>query len=76
MKRKMFYPFFLELQGEKGKITIQELYKIDTQSETVLDMKYGEWIPKKGITVFESNVFKRRSNFHGFVVNHQTLNTF
>ena len=44
---------------------IQDIYKLDELLEKIYIEKYGEWDASKGITIFERNIFKRRSNFHG-----------
>ena len=46
-------------------MAIKDIYKIDNNSEKIQVEEYGQWDAMKGITGFEPNIFKRRSNFHG-----------
>ena len=46
-------------------MTIKDIYKIDKNLEKIQIEEYGRWDAMKGISVFEPNIFKRRSNFHG-----------
>ena len=46
-------------------MSIQDVYKTDEHSKMIHVEDYGQWEVKKGMKVFEPNIFKRRSNFHG-----------
>ena len=48
-----------------GQIQIKDVYKIDETSRTIHLEDYGHWDPKKGMAIFQQNMMKRRSNFHG-----------
>ena len=50
---------------EKGNLQIRDVYKISKDSEIILQEKYGVWTPFKGMKIFEPDILKRRSNFHG-----------
>ena len=47
-------------------ISIQDVYKMDKNSKSILTERYGTWDQKKGLKVFEPDIYKRRSNFNGF----------
>ena len=46
-------------------MAIKDIYKIDKDSDKIQIQEYGQWDAMKGITVFEPDIFNRRSNFHG-----------
>ena len=48
-----------------GDFTIRDVYKIDKDSNAVLATEYGKWEQGNGITIFERNMWKRRSDFRG-----------
>ena len=48
-----------------GRFRIFDEYKIDEYSNFITSAKYGEWDPRAGLTVYEENIWKRRSNLKG-----------
>ena len=53
---------------EKGNDTIKitDIYKFDEKMEDTVKVEYGNWDSIHGLTVYEPNIWKRRSNFHGY----------
>ena len=60
-----FNIFFYLIEKYDGKFKIFDEYKIDELSSMVFSEKYGEWDPIYGLTVYEENIWKRRSNLQG-----------
>ena len=46
-------------------IRVQDVYKVSEDSATILKADYGQWQPKSSMTVFEEDIWKRRSDFQG-----------
>ena len=53
----MFYPFL----GSEN-VSIYDVYKIDKEFGDVQATAFGEWNELHGLTIFEKNMWKRRSN--------------
>ena len=53
------------LDNYDGKFRIYDQYKIDEYSNLIMSAKYGEWDPVDGLTLYEENIWKRRSNLKG-----------
>ena len=45
--------------------SIIDIYRIDEFSEDVDIAEYGSWNPIQGLQIYESDIWKRRSNFKG-----------
>ena len=57
---------FLYIFGESdGTFKIFDKYKLHVQTNQLMMAKYGEWEPNEGMTVYEENIWKRRSNLKG-----------
>ena len=48
-----------------GMFKIFDEYKLYEQSDKLMIAKYGEWDPNEGMTVYEEDIWKRRSNLKG-----------
>ena len=46
-------------------VFIQDIYKMDEDSEMHYTARYGVWDSKRGISVFETSISKRRSDLQG-----------
>ena len=44
---------------------IHDVYKIDGLDSNVMSAKYGEWKSDVGLSVLQSNIWRRRANFKG-----------
>ena len=59
------------LANYEGKFRIFDEYKIDQNSNLVLSTQYGDWDPVYGLTVYEENIWKRRSNLQGYPLKYE-----
>ena len=48
------------------KISIYDIYKINTKSNKIDVKDYGEWTPEAGLKVFNGNIWRRRADTKGF----------
>ena len=47
-------------------IKISDIYKLDEKMEETLKVEYGHWNSSQGLIAYEPNIWKRRSNMHGY----------
>jgi hypothetical protein len=48
-----------------GKFKIFDEYKLHEHADKLMIVEYGEWDPNEGMTVYEEDIWKRRSNLKG-----------
>jgi hypothetical protein len=54
------------MSGElDGTFKIFDKYKLHEHADKLMTEKYGLWDPNEGMTVYEENIWKRRSNLKG-----------
>ena len=56
------------LEELDGKLKIFDKYKLHEQTDKIMTEKHGEWNPNEGMTVYEENIWKRRSNLKGRLI--------
>ena len=61
------------MDHDKGKISIQDIYRIDERSKSVIKTKYGHWDPKNGLNIVEPELSKRRSNLFGHELKYYSI---
>ena len=65
---------FSYIFGESdSRFKIFDKYKLNAHTDDLMIEKYGEWDPNEGITVYEQNVWKRRSNMKGHHIRYSSL---
>ena len=62
---KSQYNFYILFGESDGKFKIFDQYKLNVHTNQIMIAKYGEWEPNEGMTVYEENIWKRRSNMKG-----------
>ena len=55
----------INMDHDNRRILIQDIYKIDEHSKSVIRTKFGHWDPKKGLNIVEPEMSKRRSDLLG-----------
>jgi hypothetical protein len=46
-------------------IRVQDVYKVSEDSDTIMTVNYGQWGPKRNMSLLEENIWNRRSDFKG-----------
>ena len=64
-KQQLHLSCILDFEQKTGYMEIQEVYKIDEDSETISTGTYGHWDSMKALKIYEPSILKRRSNFYG-----------
>ena len=58
--------FTWSLENSLEVIKISDIYKFNERMEETIKVEYGNWNSVDGLTVYEPNIWKRRSNFQGY----------
>ena len=54
------------IDEEAASFEIHDVYKIDQQAENIETVRYGKWKKKIGLTIYDRNIWKRRSDLKGY----------
>jgi len=46
-------------------IRVQDVYKVSEDSETIMSVDYGQWVPERSMAILEEDIWNRRSDFKG-----------
>ena len=65
---------YVAIKDSEGHFTIEDVYKMNPNSDSVLTVEYGSWKRQTGISVSERIIWKRRSNFNGYNIRYRNVN--
>ena len=63
---QIIYQIFGYIDNGLQVFKISDIYKFDEKMEETMKVKYGHWNSSNGIITYEPNIWKRRSNMHGY----------